>query len=64
MHAKTNPLTIPVEIEIYVNPDGSVTFADLEEQTLAIVKALNPDHDLACASSARPIDSPDVNDTP
>ena len=39
---------IPVEIEIYVNPDGSVTFADLEEQAIEIARALDPDCELAC----------------
>ncbi len=39
---------IPVEVEIFLNPDGSVTFADLEEHTIAIARALDPDCNLAC----------------
>ena len=39
---------IPVEIEIYLNPDGSVTFADLEEYAVAIARELDPDCQLAC----------------
>lgn len=39
---------IPVEIEIYLNPDGSVTFADLEEHAVAIARELDPECQLAC----------------
>jgi hypothetical protein len=39
---------LPVEVELYIEPDGSVTFADLAADTLPIVKALNPDQPLAC----------------
>jgi hypothetical protein len=34
---------IPVEVEIYVNADGSVTFADLEEMTVWIARSLDPE---------------------
>lgn len=34
---------LPVEVEIYIDPDGSVVFADLEEQTLPIARQLDPD---------------------
>ena len=33
---------LPVEVEVYINPDGSVTFADLEEKAIPIARALNP----------------------
>jgi hypothetical protein len=39
---------IPVEIEIYLNPDGSVTFADLEEHAIDLARELDPDAVLAC----------------
>ena len=41
-------LTVPVEVEIYVNPDGSVTFADLEEKAMLIAQRLNPEQPLVC----------------
>jgi hypothetical protein len=41
-------LPVPVEVEVYINPDGSVTFADLEEQTVLIAQRLNPDQPLTC----------------
>ena len=34
---------VPVEVEIYINADGSVTFADLEEKTVLIAQSLNPE---------------------
>jgi hypothetical protein len=39
---------LPVQVEIYIEPDGSVTFADLAADTLPIVQALNPNQPLAC----------------
>lgn len=39
---------LPIEVEVYINPDGSVTFADLEAGTLPIAHHLNPDQPLAC----------------
>jgi hypothetical protein len=36
-------LPVPVEVEIYINTDGSVTFADLEEKTVLIAQSLNPE---------------------
>jgi hypothetical protein len=30
----------PIEIEVYVNPDGSVTFADLEAGAISIAQSL------------------------
>lgn len=39
---------IPIEIEIYLNPDGSVTFADLEEHIVPLARELDPDSVLAC----------------
>ena len=39
-------LPVPVEVEIYINSDGSVTFADLEEKTVLIAQSLNPDQPL------------------
>jgi len=39
---------LPIEVEVYINPDGSVTFADLEAGTLPIAHHLNPDQPLVC----------------
>ncbi|NDJ54673.1 MAG: hypothetical protein GYB68_16520 [Chloroflexi bacterium] len=39
---------LPIEIEVYINPDGSVTFADLEASVVPIAQALNPDDPIAC----------------
>ncbi|GAB4470296.1 MAG: hypothetical protein Kow00124_06350 [Anaerolineae bacterium] len=39
---------LPVEIELYIEPDGTVTFADLAAETIPIAHELNPDHPLAC----------------
>lgn len=44
---KSRP-ALPVEVELYINPDGSVTFADLEAGTVFIARHLNPDQALAC----------------
>jgi hypothetical protein len=43
-----DPSRLPVEVEVYINPDGSVTFADLEAAMLPVAAALNPDQPLAC----------------
>ena len=45
---------LPVEIEIYINSDGSVTFADLEEGVLPIARQLNPDQPLVCDEQTPP----------
>jgi hypothetical protein len=34
---------LPLEIEVYIEPDGSVTFADLAADVLPLARALNPD---------------------
>lgn len=39
---------LPVEVEVYIEPDGSVTFADLEAHMLPVAHELNPDEPLAC----------------
>ena len=60
-----DPPAIPIEIEIYLNPDGSVTFADLEEHAVALARELDPDGVLACdvpapadqAPAAGPVDA-------
>jgi hypothetical protein len=57
-HVAHQPLEIPVEIEIFLNPDGSVTFADLEESAVAIARALDPNCDLACDVTSPPTSLP------
>jgi len=44
-HHPDNP-SFPVEVTLYVNPDGSVTFADLAAGMLDIAYRLNPDQNL------------------
>jgi hypothetical protein len=39
---------IPVEVEIYINTDGSVTFADLAAEVIPIALALNPNDPVQC----------------
>ncbi|MGF1505331.1 MAG: hypothetical protein ACFB51_09445 [Anaerolineae bacterium] len=34
--------SLPVEIEVYIQPDVSVVFADLEEGALPIARELDP----------------------
>lgn len=33
---------LPIEVEIYINPDGSVTFADLEASLIPVAEKLEP----------------------
>lgn len=54
---KPNQPSIPVEFEIFVNPDGSVTFADLEEHAIAIARELDPDCTPACDVPPRRADA-------
>jgi hypothetical protein len=51
-------LPVPIEVEVYINSDGSVTFADLEEQTVLIAQRLNPDQPLACQPPGSTADPP------
>ncbi|GEM_PF-781857 len=39
---------LPIEVEIYIEPDGTVTFADLAAEALLLARALNPDQPLVC----------------
>ena len=39
---------LPVEVEIYIQPDGTVVFADLAAETVPIAQQLNPDQPLIC----------------
>ncbi len=47
---QTNPPNspLPIEVEVYIDPDGTVTFADLEASLIPIVRWLNPDDPLGC----------------
>jgi hypothetical protein len=40
--ADTGKPLLPTEVEIYINPDGSVTFADLEASLIAVARKLDP----------------------
>jgi len=39
---------LPVEIEFYIEADGTVVFADLAADIVPIAQVLNPDQPLAC----------------
>lgn len=39
---------LPVEVEVYIEADGTVTFADLEAGMLPVAHELNPDDPLVC----------------
>jgi len=39
---------LPIEVELYIQPDGSVVFADLAMEVLPVAQALNPDQPLLC----------------
>jgi hypothetical protein len=45
--ADPEPL-LPAEVEIIIDPDGAVTFADLEAGLLAVARELNPDQPMVC----------------
>lgn len=34
---------VPVRVEVFIEPDGSVTFADLAAELIPIAAALDPD---------------------
>jgi hypothetical protein len=54
---------LPVEVEIYVNPDGSVTFADLAGVMIPVAAKLNPDWAAECSGNAgeQPLDSEETS---
>lgn len=45
--SESEPL-LPVEIEFYIEADGTVVFADLAADIVSIAQELNPDQPLAC----------------
>jgi hypothetical protein len=51
-----------VEIEFYIEPDGTVTFADLAADIVPVAQALNPDQPLLC--DVPPLPQPDSNPPP
>jgi hypothetical protein len=51
------PIELPVEVEIYIEADGSVTFADLAADVAPIANELNPEQPLACEPPDRPAGS-------
>lgn len=50
---KAEELKLPVEVEIYIDPDGSVVFADLEQKVIPIARRLNPGNELV--AGAKPL---------
>lgn len=50
---------LPVEIEFYIEADGTVVFADLAADILPIAHELNPDQALACDLPQPPSESTD-----
>lgn len=56
--AGSEPVELPVEVEIYIEADGSVTFADLAAEVVPIAYELNPQQPLACEpADNRPVGS-------
>jgi len=39
---------LPVELELFIDPDGTVVFADLAAEMIPIAQKLNPDQPLIC----------------
>ena len=39
---------LPVEVEFYIEADGTVVFADLAADLIPIAQELNPDQPLVC----------------
>ena len=48
------PVDLPVEVEIFIEADGSVTFADLAAEVAPIAEQLNPAQPLACDPAEGP----------
>lgn len=53
MPPEQNPIeeqlpTLPVEVELYIQPDGSVVFADLAAELLPLAMTLDPAIQIAC----------------
>lgn len=46
--ASLEPVEMPVEVEVYIEADGTVTFADLAAEVVPIAHHLNPEQPLAC----------------
>lgn len=55
-------LPLPVEVEVYIEADGTVTFADLEAGMLPVARELNPDEPLACDVPAASSEEPAADD--
>ena len=55
--AEPEAVELPVEVEIYIEADGSVTFADLAAEIMPIAFELNPEDPLACPPAQQPADA-------
>ena len=55
--ARSEPVELPVEVEIYIEADGSVVFADLAAAVTPLAQELNPDQPLACEPPHRSVGS-------
>ena len=58
------PPRIPVEVEVYIAPDGSVTFADLEAGMLPAARELDPDAPSLAALEGQDTEGRDSTDAP
>lgn len=45
---------LKVEVELYINPDGSVTFADMAGDMLPVAEALGEEQSQFCKTSVGP----------
>ena len=50
-----NRLPLPVQVELYIEPDGTVTFADLAAELLPVARSLSPEE--------MPLDEPAKTET-
>lgn len=45
---ESNREPFPVELEVFIESDGTVVFADLAADAIPVARILNPDQPLAC----------------
>ena len=59
-HTPATPeaVKLPIEVEIFIEADGTVTFADMAAEVVSIAIELNPDAELACDPNPPSADIP------
>jgi hypothetical protein len=46
------PVLVPEEVEVFINSDGTVSFADLAEAMIPVATSLNPTATLWCRTDS------------